>query len=191
MGTPWISIHHPAFDKPMRFCLSMTEFSDGYSVTLKRTPRQGRTHFHTIQWDHGEVNDLELTFKLAVIPEGDGIQSPLQVVTTVAKFFTMALPTTGSTPTLQTGILVIGGDYDWWFLRSGLVKDVKVKWQEPWDTVCGAPHRAEVKLTWAAHYTFDSRYPNKKAISPQRPWDFGKNWGSRALRRFAGGYRHE
>jgi hypothetical protein len=171
---PTITFFHPNTGH-LRFVLSMKEFSDGYTNSLTQTGTPGFTHYHQVLWHHGTVNDLQVTLSLMV--EEDFSKTPTELIDTVAKFYSMCLPKKTGTSIISTTKIEIGVGTSHWFVRTGVMKDVKVKWQEPWDRDTGMPMKAEVSLTLAAHYNIDSQDVVNSHLLPVAPWKFNKNWG--------------
>jgi len=141
MGEPLYLTLKPLGQSPLRFVMSMEEFTDGYTNDIADAGSQYRATPAYIQWKGGKFDDLTIELKLAVLRDGM-ITTPDELVTWVTKLVNLAIRMKGEKVPRE----VILGLGTWWKRRC-VVTAVKPKYMAPWNLPDGKPMRCEVSVS--------------------------------------------
>ena len=152
------------------------ELSDGYTNTIDQIGPGHITHPFQQAWTKGQMDDVELTLKLAV-DVSPLISDSQALVELVELLYTMTLPGTleGGTPRPYLDVVqmaISGEDGTVWFRRNYFINKIGVKWEAPYDIATGTPMAATVSLTLAPTYMTTGYMPATIQQLPRRPYSF-------------------
>lgn len=158
-------------------------FDDGYENTVSAVTATGRTHAAQQLWDHGEIADLSIEFKLAAGVSHE-IDTPRRLMDVVEQLYKWTIPVSGASAgnknkkVLRTMKAVVTGTDSYWFERHGVIRNIRHTNHRPWDLASGLPMVVTVRFTLAAHYGAHSqdRVPDSALPSGEK-WTFAEVWG--------------